>query len=677
MNRESITPPQGKTAFEEKYEIDSSKPLADFDTPGGKAFLLIKNDNPGMAFYGLVQHKAIPIRSDVYAKLSRNSVSNLICPLDRGLMTISLQGKQVQRLVTVFERPLGGPLLSNDGVLQPKVKPTLIRQSVVLSSLKALAALHKKGITHRQLTVNKLFFVSPDSDEIVLGECCTAPAGYNLPFGAEPLETAFADPVGRGISSSQADLFHLGVVLQSLYFGRDLTKGRERNSYLIARVNQGSFWANGGGQDLPGALGTLVRGLMADDLQERWRSEDILDWYEGLAKHKRTSMKAWSMNRPTIYKGIAYVDRRLLAAAFATDVRDAAAFLRRLDFGAWVQTSMREETLSEKMEQLLAVTPDARYGAPTLVDDARMVARICLFLHPSGPIYYKGLAIYPASMGEVIADAFARDDRDRITALMEMLDKKFLTKLNEVVGDRDPNFVVHLKNIAPILEHVQSKQLGKGLERALYMLNNLLPCNSVWFHNLWISSIKQMLIALDRMSQHEGARNILSDRHATAFISAHGMNLDRELNKLSSAQNDPIRFASLTVEFFAQLQRMTKIESLPNLTEKLADSLTPAIKGLKNKKRREKAMTALESLKKVGDISKLSTDLNLLALTVQDKREFSRAKTILFKLEREKARLMGKILPTDIDSVMYGYRGARILAILILAGVSLVMFLGP
>lgn len=676
MSAESAPPPKGESRFEERYSLDIAQRLPDFDTPGGNAYLLTDKEAPGRPLYGLVHHQTVPIRNEMYARLAKSPIPNLICPFDRGLMNLSLDGKVVQRLVTAFDRPTGGALIGKDGKVLPRVKAANIRQHVVLSALKALAALHKRGFNHRNMSVSGVFYASEDSEEIYLSECYSTPPGYRSPVAIEPLETAFCDSVARGNGVPASDFYQLGVILQSLYFGKDLTRERNRDSLLIARVNQGSYWALSGGQDVSGSLGVLVKGLMADEAEERWGAEDILNWYEGMAAQKRTSMRAWSMNRPTTFKGIAYVDRRLLADAFAKDTRDAAAFLRKIDFAAWVQLSMRDEILTERLDSAIGVSPGGAYGSANPSADTRMVARVCMFLHPTGPLRYKGLSISLDAIGECLADAYASDNRDRITALVEILDYNFLAGMVDIVGDKNPAYPKALAKASGLLEFVGSKQLGKGMERVLYTANPVLPCISQRFEHIWVGSLKQILGALDRLAEKGGARNILSDRHIASFIAAHGKSLDRELNKLAAAQNDPARFAVLSADFFALLQRMTKIPSLPHLTERMIDGLTPAVRSLRNKKRREKVAASLEKLKKGGDLTQVASDVNLLSISMQDAREFAQAKTTIFKLEREKTRLLKKVLPSDPEALRLGYRSARIVAGLVFVGVLFVTFSG-
>jgi hypothetical protein len=652
--------PGGQSAFGDRYEVLIASPLPEFSTRGGEAFKAKDKKNAKADLYAIVHYPTVPIRNDLYKSLTSRPVINMVNPVDRGLMNVSI-GSGKQRLVTIFTRPTGGALMNEDGTLHPRMNANRLRQNVVLSSLKAFAAIHKRGATHRMISPTRMYFAAEDSDDVVIGECYSAPAGYLNPFALEPLELAFADDVARGEGEVNCDYYQLGAALQALYFGEKLWEGRDIDSLSMARVNQGSFWALAGGREIPGAIGTLIRGLMADELDERWGAEEVLDWFEGVGKNKRTSMQSWTMSRPTNFKGVAFVDRRLLANAFGKDPKEAAQFLKSMDFPSWIQQSFRDEIFSEKLEFALDVRPAEGYGGPR-ADDYKMVARVCMFLYPTGPVFYKGFAFYPSGIPAWFADCFARDDRETMTTVLEAFDNKFMSALVDIAGERNPKLQPVMAALTKPLEHGPSNQLGRGLERTLYELNPILPCVSTRFSNIWIGSLIQLMRALDRLSATGGGKNILLDRHVAAYCATHGSDMERDFNNLAAAQSNPPKFAALTAEFFGTLQKRLKLEPLKHLSEKLVDGLAPAVKGLKNKKRREQVQGALDKLKKGGDISKLSTDVNMSKVQALDAREFSQASNLVSKLEREKSKLTKKILPTDIEPRRKGYGGARIVS---------------
>lgn len=661
MNTSVDTNTLGRTAFSDRYKVETDKPLPEFDTPGGMAYSVKDSDQPGRSLYCIVQEPTVAVRNEVYKSLRGSPLPNLICPVDRGLAQITV-GAGRQRLVTVFQRPTGGVLLDANGKLNNRVNSTRLRQSIVLSLLKALAGLHKRGITHRFIQPSRIFFTAPDSDEVLLGECVTMPPGFRQPMALEPLEGAFATETGRGGGGASTDYFQLGATLMCLYFGQPLWTGRQRDSFLMARVNQGSYWAMSGGRDVPGALGSLVKGLMADAFEERWGAQEILDWYEGLQKPKRTSLKAWTMSRPTNFKGVAYVDRRLLADAFGQDPVEAAHFLRSLDFPVWAQTALRDEVLTERTESMLGVRPAEGAYSTSRADDNRMVTRVCLFLHPVGPIRYRGLSFFIDGLPAMLADAFARDDRDVISAISEILDGKFLSSLAEVVGDRNPMLIKHANDMKRMFDFIRSKNLGRGMERVLYEMNPALPCLSQRFERFWVASNKQFTKTMEILGADVKVMTVLLDRHVAAFCAAHGQDLDSVFYKLASSQNDRGRFAVMTADFFGQLQQSLKLGPLPRLTEAVVDGLAPAVKGLKDRARREKVQSLLDKAKKGGDISRLVSEINLERIQLEDERQFGVARTTIMRLDRERGRLMRKVTPQDPEALQKGYRAARLVA---------------
>ncbi len=673
VSGENAPVPDSQSAFGERYDVITSSPLPEFSSRGGDAFVAKDKDKSGGDIYALVHHPSVPLRNELFKSLRGKPIGNLICPLDRGLANLTIDGRKVQRLVTIFGRPTGGALMGPDGQLNPRVNANRLRQNVALSLLKAITSLHKRGFTHRSIMPTNIYFSTPNSDDVVIGECYSMPPGYMQPFAMEALDMALADGAARGVGDASVDYYQMGAALQALYFGEQVWTGRDRDSMLMARVNQGSYWALSGGREIPGALGSLVRGLVADEIDERWGAEEVLDWFEGVGKPKRTTMRAWSMNRPTNFKGVAVVDRRLLAHAFARDPAEAASFLKSIDFPSWVQMSFRDEILTDRLESLLNVTPGSGFGGMR-ADDYRMVSRVCMFLHPTGPIHFKGHSFFLDGIPSMIAEAFSRDDRETLSAIVELLEGKFLQNLSDIAENQGVKFGTQMSTLRKVAQYAASKQLGKGMERVLYEMNPILPCVSQRFSNVWIGSIIQMMRALERIAAIGSTKNILLDRHLAAFCATHGVDLEREFNNLAAAQSNPAKFNSLSLNFFGLLQQRCKMEALPSLTSKLVDGLAPAVKGLKNKKRREQVQAALEKSQKGGDIAKLVSEVNMVKMQAEDAREFAQAKTLVSRLERERKKLMKKVTPNDPQARKTGLRGSRIVAFVFFIAVGILTF---
>lgn len=662
MAGETTPVPAQQSAFGEKYTIKMTEPLPQFDSSGGKAYMVVDSRSPDMPLYAFIHEPGFPIRHSAYTSLHKKPVPNVVCPVDRGIMKLDLD-RPSQRLVTIFERPLGEALFTADGK-SDRLDVSKLRTNVALSIIKGIAGLHKNGIIHGSINPRRMFFVSEESDDVYLGECITTSPGFDQPHEMEPLEIAFADKEGRGTGSEARDFFQFGASIMGLYFGRDLSTGLDKNQMLMARVNQSSFWALSGGQDIPGAIGQLLKGVMMDEYQDRWGFEDVLTWYEGTVPIKRSGIRSWTMNRPTNFKGTSFVDRRLLATAFSMDPKSASVVIRALDFEEWMHTHMRDEIYSETIHSALALSAGSGMGHE---EGHTLVARFSMFLHPTGPIRYKGMTINLDGLADMIAILMYRDEREKLRHISEILNKKFMNDQYKLTQDQNMEGARFLKDYGGYETYIRSTDPGKGIERVFYDMNPGMPCLSTKFDRLWTLSVKQLVININRLAKSGSIKNILLDRHIAAFILSHDPQLEREYNKLIAAKNDPTKFSTLSADFFALLQRQFKIEALPALSNKLVDSMVNAIKGLKNKKTQETVANLFEKIRSTGDIEKLMKTVNLSQIIVDDARKFSAARSQIRKLERERQKIPPKVSQSDVSALEKGYQYCRFVAFAILA----------
>lgn len=637
------------------------QPLPQFNTSGGKAFVVVEADKPDYPLYAFIHEPSVPIRHKVYASLAKKASANVVCPVARGIMNVTLD-KPTQRLVTIFERPMGEPLFTREGN-SGRLDTSKLRTNVALSLIKAIAGLHKRGIIHGSINPARMYFVSDESDDVYLGECLTTPTGLDQDHEMEPIEIAFADPEGRGEGTLERDFFQFGASIMALYFAKPLASGRDKMAMLMARVNQSSFWALSGGQDVPGAVGQLLKGVMLDDIEDRWGFEDVLNWYEGSVPIKRSGMRNWTMSRPTNFKGISYVDRRLLATALAADPKSASVLIRGLDFEQWMSLCLRDEIYSEGIHTLLGINAGSGMGHD---ENNAMVSRFAMFLHPLGPVRYKELTFNADALPAMVALYTHNDEREKLRCVAELINKKFMTDLFKLSQEQNPTGAKLLKEYAGYDSYARSPEVGKGIERILYDLNPGLPCLSIKFDRLWTVSVRQLLGDINRLAGVSNLKNLLLDRHIAAYLLSQNSALDKDYNKLLGAKNDQSRFNTMSAEFFALLQRRFKGPALPALTNKLVDSMSNAIKGLKNRKTRDDVTALFEKVRHSGDLEKLMNTVNLTKIAAEDSRKFMQARNMINRLDREKAKIPTTVTPADDAALSKGYGYCRNLAFMAL-----------
>ncbi len=660
---------EGQSGFGKRYTVDVHKRLPEFDTPGGIAFMVTDSEKPELPLYAFVQSPNVPVRASELKELKKDKIPGLVCPHDYGVMTLSLETK-VERLVIIFDRPLGGSLF----VVQrcnKRLTVATLRGAVPLSFAHTLALLHNRNIKHRQIRPEKLFFMTDGGGEpeIVLGECVTVPQGYGMPIDLEPIEVMFADPPSRGDATVAADMYQMGVTLLCYFKNRPVWEKRDKAKSFQSRTQFGSYSSLAQGEGIAGSLVDLIKGLMHDEIENRWDIADVLNWFEGGKKRAVPSRRNWSLNRSVLFIGQSYADRRVLADAFASHPKEAIIFLKNLDFSSWIANTIRSEVMEERVEALVAVNSEEDVVVTTLTkQDYALLSRVCAHLHPGGPIRYKGLSIQVDSLAATLPVVLKSESKEQYEALKMILSDKFLTALAEIIGERDMGFYNHVAMIKKSTGTAQSGTLGRGLERVLYNLNREMPCVSSKFTNLWIDNAGKFAMALNRSSNRDFIRTAIFDPHVAAYLASRNEIYARVINNFSITENDPSRFAILALDFFGNLQKEYQLPVMNHLTNLLIEGLRATVNELRNKKQREKVKTVLDKLKQGGDISKLTAQLDIGKIQAIDKQGFVRARAAVFGIDRQRKHLMHKFTHHDFHSKLMGYKWIRAVAFLIFIG---------
>ncbi len=656
--------PDHQFTFSERYIVDVSNPLPEFNTAGGKAFMVTDRENTSLALYAFVQTKTIPARFDLLIDLMKNKIPGLVCPYDYGLMKLDLEGG-IERLVIIFDRPLGGCLFINEQV-NKRLTVAILRETVPLAFARTLAVLHSRKIIHRQIRPETLFFESESGNaEIIIGECITVPPGYGMYLDLEPIEVMFADPASRGLATQAADMYQMGVCILTYFKNRPVWKDRTRDISIKTRTQHSSYLALALGEGIAGSLVNLIKGLMNDEIENRWDINDVINWFEGNKKRDVPTKKVWGLNRPVQFNGQSYLDRRILADAFAKFPKEALKFIYNLDFTSWIVEVIRSEVLEERVEILLGIHSLEDIGTILTKNDHILLARVCMHLHPGGPIRYKGLSIQIDSMPTTFAAIMASGSLDQEAAIIDILNDKFLLALAEIVGQRDMEFSNHVVSVKKITGTANSDSLGRGLERVLYNLNPDMPCLSAKFENVWIDDVGKFALALNSSANRDFIKSVIFDRHVAAYIASRNDVYARVINSFAVTEKDPSRFAIVALDFFAAVQIEYGLPTMNHLTNLLIESLQVTVNDLKNKKRREKVKAMLEKMKRSGDITKLTSQLDFGKIQALDKQEFLQARAIVYGIERQKKQLSHKFSARDFQSKLVGYKWIRAISFII------------
>ena len=262
----------------DRYEVDPGQPLPEYDSPSAKAYACRDASN-NSDMLALVCDPKVPIRVEAINALRGFPNHNLMRVHDHGVVNWTMTGRRMP--VMVMDRPRGGRVFAADSQgIDPFTDEELSR-GFLTPLIATMREMSQRGITHRNIRPDNLFYTDPNRRSVMLGECVTCPPGLNQPNSFESLECAMADRTARGDGGVLDDLFSVGATLLALLTGRVPQEEADPQRAIFDRINFGSYACLVGGTRLQMNMVEVLRGLLTDDPRERWTIRDVELWLGG------------------------------------------------------------------------------------------------------------------------------------------------------------------------------------------------------------------------------------------------------------------------------------------------------------------------------------------------------------------------------------------------------------
>ncbi len=611
-------PEPGEIVLAGRYRIMPSSLLSELDQPDAEAVIARDQRNPGdLLFARVCRPGGIP-RVEIMDQLRHLQESNLMRPLEWG--PVDWPGSDQHRFAVVFQRPDQGPLMASD---KSKIKPMNsddISRRILAPIILTLGYMKQRGLTHRAIRPDNIYYIGQAQNSIILGDCVTAPAASQQPVLFETIQSAMTSPNGRGGGLVCDDFYALGATILILSLGEYPVNDLDDDTLIAAKIAKGSYSALMSGHRPPFGLRELLRGMLSDDPLERWGLEELEQWFGGSLRRSVQQHQKKTVDRTFQFVGGEFRDCRVLAQAFGRNWESAYAAIRNSAFEKWLRRSAPDPALAEDVNS--ALQGDAEAGTRS-GPNGRLVARVCMLLDPTGPIRYKGLSITCGGLGATLADAFYRKDQPEIQLIAECISTGtildwFVAQSANIQATYEAEQSA-IKNVQQLLRHSGP---GYGIERVLYVLNPHSPCLSPVLCGKYVALLRHLLSTLEQVVADRGSLPSLVDRHMAAFIASHiRRNIDRTLALLEGRKGDSIAGKLGMLSLFATLQAEFGPEGLPYLTEWLARELEPAINRFSSKRRRQQIVEKIENVARGGDLVALKNVIDNENMLRQDEGE--------------------------------------------------------
>ena len=631
------------TFVQNRYKVFPKIPMTAFDMPNAKAFQAEDAAEPGHKVFALVCRPDLPVRKDHIKARSGAKLGGLLTLADAG----SAYWPPIARktMILIYETPMGGRIVQSQsyGKLLPDEEAEKISKWV-RPILAAITELSSRNLTHREIRPDNLFYLDLEKTKVVLGDCISSPPAYDQPATFETIESSMCQPEGRGNGSVSNDLYAFGATMICLGIGYDPVAQLSVDELLQQKMAKGSYATLIGEERVPLALIELFRGLLADNLKQRWNVSSASLWADGRRLTPVQAQVPKTSQRPFIFNNAEYFNYRSLAYAFSKNWDLAADAIRSEKFQTWIERGFNDKITAEAIRRSLDKAL-VTFSTKEKQDDF-FIARTCMLLDPDAPLRDRETAFMPDAFGAMLAMNFG--DNKKLKKLIGLVTTGYMESWYEV--NRNMEGDQRVKEMQSVL---QKASLGMGVERLLYSLNDGFPCQSSLISKDYVDEARGLLPALEEVAKKASQKTEPVDRHIAAFIAVKfGKKVSEYISWLNSPKEHVVVQGMLNI--FASLQKTFGPEHLYSMTGWIGGMVGSIIDSYHNTEKRQQLEKNLPKVIRKGSFPELYTFLEDKQERQYDLSYFERAKKEYAKLAEEIEFLDGNREKREEEGLILG-----------------------
>jgi hypothetical protein len=647
-----------------RYVVFPERPLPMFDSPTAPAFHAVMRADPSRPLFALLCDRILPPRVDLMDALRGFNLPGMLKIADWGM--VEWENNKARRFVVIVDRPDGERVMPSLDATQAPLSEDEIVRGLMTPMLSTLKELTMRGVAHRNIRPDNIFYTDSGRTTMVLGEGVSSPPGYDQPAIFETIESAMCDPIGRGNGTPASDLYSLGVTIVYLMLGRAPNVDKNVDRLIAQKIEVGSYAALLGSYRVPLGLMEALRALLSDDARERWTVSDLDMWLSGRRLSPKQPKLPQRASRPFQFNGGDYFNARSLSTAFAKDYAEAAIVVRDKKLDSWLRRSLGDEPRADMLQNTVTSTASHITGRG---GDERLVARACIALDPASPIRYRGFGVSIDGIGPALTASMNDPERRQI--------------ISEIIASRLPIHWVG-SQLKPKAEDLRALQLleklpsiieqtviGMGVERCLYDLNPGERCHSSLLDREVVTDIQGLLPALEAIAQRPDRGELYIDRHLAAFIASRSRKPADNLIRVVGSNHAEARGLAI-LRLLANIQDQTDAAPTPALSNWLITILGPAITSFHQRKRRDRVADALQKASRSGILNELVAILDNDAERRADAGDFATALAEYRDVRTRANDFEAEMVTRNEDAITLGEQIAATFACVMVSVVTLI-----
>ena len=626
---------QTGSLFKGVYAIDFKTPLPEFRVAQNQVFLARHIERKEKCIAILALPETLP-RFGLISSYKGLQLKNLLNLLDYGVLKDGPDGREY--MVFIFEYPGAAPVLKSWQEVPARIEDDALIEGFVKPIVMILREFHQQDLVHGAINLRNIYLqTSGEGNIAVLGECISHAASMTQHILYEPLERALASPEGRGVGTSQDDLYAFGMCVAIMARAENPVAHMSENEILQRKIETGSYSIIIGRERLPGGLTEFLRGVLNDDKTQRWGFEDVEKWLEGRRLSPRQPKMQQKAPRGYPFQNEKHEYLKNLVMAFTREPSEASAVLSSENFLNWFKRNVEDTNLAANIESIM----DRNKGMSQMDGmKERFVAEMCIGLDPVGPIRYRGISVLPRNLGNALAHAFATEQD--VQPFAQIINYQMIATWLSMQLTLPTDAAALSSQLDRCRQFLNQKMPGYGIERIVYMLSKDAPCLSPQFMDCYVMNAGMLLEALEKKAKQNKISNAILDRHMVAFLSVRDQRMiEPHLSYVNSAEET---FQVLgVIKTMSAIQKSYQLPMMPHFCDLLINRAQPAIDRIYGHKLKEKMLSAIQSLKGKGDFNALLGVLDNSEVIQKDAQMFVMARREFHALELEARSLEAAI----------------------------------
>ncbi|RTK92698.1 MAG: hypothetical protein EKK61_03155 [Rickettsiales bacterium] len=415
-----------------------------------------------------------------------------------------------------------------------------------------------------------------------------------------------AHQAARFLQSNTADIYALGITMFEAYTGKSFWNDYETNdAYNNARFENTTSKFLLSKVKIPEKLKVFFKWTLHDEANARWNLILLKDWIDG--KITKLSHELISDNKNTIgFNDNIYSSPKSIVYALFKNWHEASRFIRDNKLFKWAS---REQISNESLEQIKSmvdVKQDTSFIVVSSANSHIKIPKILAVLDSNGCIRQENIAFTAASIPIFLHYLISNNKRELAEYVVKLMKEEVW-----ILYNKNPIAAGYLeKTVAEKYKYAASYiQIGssiKNLKKLSYSLNSYMHCDSSILQNLYITSIRELLVGLNKIAQNQ-YKKFHIDRNIMSYITAK-LNLKDDLRS-TILSNFPKFVDNPTLNALNMLNILQQYEpdiDVTNITKMFVKDLKELFQDcLHNVEFKKKILVQLDEVANEGQFDKI------------------------------------------------------------------------